>query len=413
MGILSILRQRHLTILWIGQLLSALGDQFYMAAVIWLAVQIGGSAGGTVIAAGTASRFVFGLLGGVCADRWDRRKTMMMADVVRGAAVMTIPLVARAGDPMLWHLALVAVVIGAADSLFNPALQASLPALVDDKQALKTMVVVLSMTRRLAKAAGPAMFGALAALLPITTFFTLDTISFAVSAIAILMLGTRFQWTPEPQETNQKGITGIVGEIKGAIAAILHHKPLSLGLATFGLGLAFWSAGFMVGIPLLVDQVLHADAEVYGFIAAAYGLGNVASNIVIGSMKIERRVFVMFSGWIVLGAGFMVVAMADTVWIAMLGAFIGAFGGPMNDILLVVNIQTEMPGNQIGKVFSLYMLLASVGTSVGLLLAGPLFVVVSVPVGIAITAVGMVACGMVGVLRFGLVEPQVQQRAGI
>ena len=407
MGFLKTLRQRHLAVLWLGQLLSALGDQFYMTAVVWLAIKVGGSAGGVVIAAGTTSRFVFGLLGGVYADRWNRRRTMITTDIVRGLAILTIPIITQSNDPALWHLALVAVVIGAADSLFNPALQASLPVLVDDEQDLQSMIVLLSMTRRLAHAAGPAIFGTLAAIVPMTAFFTLDAVSFGISAVAILSLSVKFKWQPEPQERERNGLAGITSEIKGAVKAVRQHKPLSLGLVTFGLGMLFWSAGFTVGVPLIVDRVLHADATMFGFISSAYGLGNVISNVMIGNMKIKRRVLVLFAGWGVLGIGFIILAAAQNVWIAMLGAFIGAFGGPMNGIMLMLIIQTDMPSNQIGKVFSLYLLLANVGGSLGVLLAGPLFMMMSVPTGIALMGICMAACGVVGLIQFGMEEPEI------
>src|SRR5690349_15817125 len=105
MGFLRLLRQRHLALLWGGQVFSAIGDYLYEIAVVWIAVQVAGGGAGLVVGAGTVSRFVCGLLGGVFADRWDRRRTLIATDLLR-AGIVTVPLwLASVGRLELWHLA--------------------------------------------------------------------------------------------------------------------------------------------------------------------------------------------------------------------------------------------------------------------------------------------------------------------
>ena len=135
--ILSILKHRQVFLLWFGRLLSAFGDRFFDISIVWLSAQIIGSEAGFILAAGSISNFVAGLIGGVLADRWDRQKMMITIDIVRASSIMTLPLAAFLGEITLIHLAIAAAIEGALGSLFDPALQASLPLLIEDEQELK------------------------------------------------------------------------------------------------------------------------------------------------------------------------------------------------------------------------------------------------------------------------------------
>jgi len=154
-----VLRIRHLAILWLSQVLSAIGDFFYLIAVMWIAVKVAGSAAGIVAAAEAGSMLLFGLLGGVYADRWNRRTTMMAVDILRAIAVGILPVLALTGTLQLWHLVVVAVIVGSLGALFDPALQASLPALARNPQILQATNGLMDVTRRLARALGPAWPG--------------------------------------------------------------------------------------------------------------------------------------------------------------------------------------------------------------------------------------------------------------
>ncbi|HFC11795.1 MAG TPA: MFS transporter, partial [Anaerolineae bacterium] len=134
---LSILKKRHIRLLWLGQLLSAFGDRFFEIAVVWLSVQILGSEAGFVLAAGSVSRLIVGVLGGVYADRWHRQKTMIAVDILRTITILSLPVAALLGNITLVQLAVVAAIEGALSSIFDPALQASMPHLVEGAAELQ------------------------------------------------------------------------------------------------------------------------------------------------------------------------------------------------------------------------------------------------------------------------------------
>jgi MFS family permease len=392
-------------VLWVSQVLSAIGDDLYVIAVMWIAVKVAGGSAGLVAAAGTVATLTFGLLGGVYADRWDRQRTMAMVDLLRAAAVLALPVLAWRGALHLWHLGAVAVIVGGLGALFDPALQASIPALAPDRETLQATNGLMDMTRRLARAIGPSLAGALVAILPLSGFFVLDAVSFVISATAVLSLGRRFAWRPERSASHRGGIGGIVAEIAGAVRTVLAHRPLALAIGSLGLSNLAWGAAFTVGAPLLADRVLAGQVGAYGLIVGAYGVGNVIGNIVVGSMRVKRRLAMIFAGRIVLGAGFLIMGMARTLPVALVGSAVAAFGGPMGDIVLLTMIQHDLPANQIGKVYSLRMTIASAGVSLGAVAAAPLYATVPVGMGIMLCASVILVTGLVGLLRFGVSEP--------
>lgn len=405
MGFLRALRLPQIALLWSGQVLSAMGDYFYTIAVLWIAVKTSGSNAGFVASAETISMFVFGLLGGVYADRWNRRRIMVTVDLVRAVAVLLLPVLALSGRLQFWHLVAVAVVIGSLSALFDPALQASLQALTGgDTLALQATNGLMDITRRLARTLGPGMAGLLVAFLPLAHFFTLDAVSFAVSALTIFALGSRFAWQPTG-ESKGRGIRAVFQEAAGGLRLVGAHKPLLWSLLASTASNFVWSIAFVIGVPLLVAHSLGRSVGVYGLIVGAYGVGNVLSNLLIGSLNIKRRLLSIFLGKGILGLGFLLLAFSASVSMALFASALAAIGGPMGDIMILTILQTDLPADSIGKGYSLLMILASSGASLGLLVAVPFFSLVSVPLGIALFAFLLLGVSALGLLRFGIREP--------
>ena len=217
--VFEVLKQRHILLLWLGQLLSSFGDRFFEIAVVWLSVQIVGSEAGFVLAAGSIARLIVGLFGGVFADRWDRQKTMVIVDILRMLALLSLPIAAVIGDITLTHLAIVAVIAQGLSGLFDPALQASMPVLAIDSKTLQASNALLDVTSRMARIVAPGLAGLLVAVLPISQFFTLDAMTFGVSAIALLAIGRGFAWQPEADALPQvnRGVKSVFRDLWGAV----------------------------------------------------------------------------------------------------------------------------------------------------------------------------------------------------
>src|SRR5260370_37736734 len=104
----------------------------------------------------------------------------------------------------------------------------------------------------------------------------------------------------------------------------------------------------------------------------------------------------------VVGAGFLLMASATNLPFAMIGSALAALGGPMEDLMMLLMIQTELPATHVGKIYSLRMVLSSIGGSLGFVFAIPLFAHLSVPLTILLCAVLFIGTGLAGLVRFGI-----------
>ena len=127
---------RDFALYWTGRTISYLGDGIMVVALPWQVYELTDSpaAMGVIGAFQTASIFVFVLLGGVAADRFQRKKIIIAADLVRGAAAGVAGVLALAGSIELWHLAILVVVFGIAQGLAGPAFGSILPQLVPEDE---------------------------------------------------------------------------------------------------------------------------------------------------------------------------------------------------------------------------------------------------------------------------------------
>lgn len=401
----AVLKQPHLIGLWLSQIFSAIGDQLYSIAIIWIAVQTGGAAAGFVTAAGAISGLCLGLVGGVYADRWNRRTTMIAVDILRAATVLALGLIGHFTPLTLWHLGIASVIVSGLGSLFDPALAASLPALTEkDESSLQAMNALMQVNHRFARTIGPGLAGWLVAVTALHHFFTLDAFTFLVSAAAVFAIGGDFKWQPERRHTGVSGIAGIWHDICRGGSLVYQHEQLFWAFAMYVVANIAWSAGFMVGFPLWAKQLPGADVGTYAILVASYGVGSVSSNLVMGTVTSRRRMFFISISQIIFGIGFLIVAFAPNLPVACIGSCLAAIGGPTGDLMMMVMLQTDMPREDLGKVFSLRQFVMYLGGSIGLILAPALFQSLSPQLGLTVSAVIFALLGLVGLMKFGLCE---------
>jgi DHA3 family macrolide efflux protein-like MFS transporter len=401
---LSVLMQPKLAMLWLSQLLSAIGDHLFIIAITWLAVAEAGSSAAFVSAAGLMAGLVFGLFGGVYADRWNRRRTMITVDLLRALVVCALPVLALTHTLHLWHLIAIAVITEMLGSLFDPALQSELPLVCEDAGSLQAMNALMVSNHRFARIFGPGMTGLLLLVLPLPHFFTVDAISFAISALVLGRIGSRVITGDTRSVSSAQRTHSPLAGVRMAFARLWHHRSLRWAVFSLGLINMAWSAAFMMGLPLLAKESLHGGVTAYGLLSGAYGVGNVLSLLVSGGMAFRRRLKIMFVGQLILGIGFLIVAMSSGMALALVGTMVAAFGSPMGDLIMLTMIQTDFP-NDIGKIYSVRSFVGSMGLAVGLLAAVPLFRFFSPSFGIGLCALAIVATGTIGMFRLDGIQP--------
>jgi hypothetical protein len=334
---------------------------------------------------------------------------MLSVDLMRCGVVLTLPIASLLGPISIWHLATAATVLGGLSALFDPALQGSLPTIAQSAPTLQALNSLMDATRRLARIFGPGLAGVLLALMPIPQLFTADALTFAVSAYALMALRPHFPRPPGVVPSPADRSHHLFRDLREAGQLIFAHRPFLWCVIGSSLTALAWNAIFAVGLALLVHAMFNGSVGAFGWMVAAYGAGNVLSNLVISNLSIRRPALMYFLGEIVLGVGFLSLAFASSLPLALFSAGVAAIGGPMGDMPLLLTIQREFPGHHVGKIYSLRMIVSGIGASVGLMLAAPVFHIWSPRTGIALLALTMIAVGAVGTVRWGGSHQRVPQ----
>jgi MFS family permease len=179
------LSERPFRLLFFGRTLSAVGDAIVPVALTFAVLKLGTATDlGIVLGAGSATRVVFLIAGGVWADRLPRQLVMMGADVVRALAQAMIAVAFYAGEIRIWELAVASAVFGAASAFFNPASTGLLPSIVSAAR-LQEANALIGLTRGVTEVAGPAISGLVVAVFGYGLVFAIDAASFVASFVCL------------------------------------------------------------------------------------------------------------------------------------------------------------------------------------------------------------------------------------
>ena len=365
---LAPLRHRGFRLLTAGQLASNLGDASYAVALPWYVLATHGGAVllGTVLAAYGIPRTALLTVGGYACDRWGAQTVMMTADVTRAFAVAALAATAALGPASPAELIPIAVVLGAGEGFFLPGSFSVIPALLPGED-LQAGNALSSSGTQAATLVGPAIGGALVAFIGAASAFGLDAASFAVSAVTLAAI--RFSGHASPAAAGAAN-TAASGGIGGTADTAPDGKPSLLTLIrsqrVLAVILLVTVAGNLgsggeseVALPALAHGPLHAGAQGYGAIVAAFGGGALLGTIIAGQVSRLRRPAVTAS-LIFLGqaaAAATVPFLGATAGVAAAMAVLGITNGFGNVIMITV-FQRWAPPHLMGRLSGLLMLSA-------------------------------------------------------
>jgi MFS family permease len=355
------LRQRDFRLVFSGETISLLGDQFHFIALAWLVLQLTGSgvALGTVLMVAAIPRGVFMLLGGALSDRWSPRDLMLWSNVIRGLVVGIVAGLVLTGRAELWHLYILALIFGTVDALFYPAINTIVPMLVGER-LLPPANALMQSVQQLAGLVGPAAAGVLVAAVNTGPAFVIDAVSFGVAATALaLVVGGRRVPASARDGGDPPGERLLATIGSGIRYAFADPAVRALVLVTAAVNLGF-TGPISVGLPYLADT-RFGGAIAFGVMGSAFGAGALAGAIAAGSIRyVPRLGYVSLFIVAGLGAGLALLGSAPNVVVAVgIGAVIG-LGVGFTNVRLIAWLQGRTPEQYRGRVMSLLML-GSVG----------------------------------------------------
>jgi predicted MFS family arabinose efflux permease len=358
-----------------GQLASNVGNAFSAVALPWYVLRVHGGTVllGTVLAGYGVARVATLVPGGSAADRWRPWTVMMATDSAQAVLTGLLALVALTNRATLWELLPIAVAIGAANGMFTPGAFSVVPSLLPD-EALQAGNAVLNGGSQLAGLVGPAMGGAVVALVGPAAAFGLDGVSFVISVVSLAAILPRrpsaaTEASPDTQPTPATANQG--PNSPGAWQLVCHERVLQVLLLV--VLVANLGSGGLVGVafPALARGPFHLGADGFGALLACSAAGGLVGVLVAAHLGPGRRP-ALRACWLSL------VANALLALVPYLGGPVGAgvdlvIWAAVNTLAILVLItllQRWAPPASRGRVMSLF-LLASVGAyPVSVALAG-------------------------------------------
>lgn len=383
----ALLRRRDFRRTYLAVMISELGDAFQYIALMWIALEAGGPLGVIAVRlADSLPALVFGFHGGVVADRLDRKRTMVIADLARAAILVPIAIVGLAGDIPL--LALVAAAFGltAATSYFVPAYGAIIPALVGRENVQQANGLVRATGDALG-VAGWALAAVLLAFVPLPAFFALNAASFVLSALLLAGVHVR-RGAAQPERPR----------IREGFTALRRLPMLAGAVGVLAVAVTISSGTWIVGVPELVRSELGRGAATFSLVAAGYALGSVTAGLALARVHVRRKAEGSLFAWCAYLPGYLLFAMAESVGIAVAAGIFVGLGQGAAWVLANSAAQEQVPDRYLGRVMSLIALAHRGGHATGLLLVAPLFAFVDARAVFAAAAVAIPLTALVGLL---------------
>jgi MFS family permease len=192
----ALLRRADFRRLYVAVAASELGDSLHYIALMWFALDAAGPLGVVAVRlADSIPAIVFGLHGGLAADRWSRKRLMIGSDLVRGAVLVPVAVAGIAGSLPLWGLVAASFVLEASTSYFAPAYGATIPTLVDRANVQRANALVQATAQALS-IGGWALAAAFLTFMPVSVFFAANAASFLVSAALIARIRQGYEHDP-------------------------------------------------------------------------------------------------------------------------------------------------------------------------------------------------------------------------
>lgn len=393
-GALGLLRRPDFRLLYSAVAASELGDSLQYIALMWFALDAGGPLGVVAVRlADSVPSLIFGLHGGLAADRWSRKRLMVGADLVRGVVLVPVAIAGLAGSLPLWGLVVAAAVLATATSYFTPAYGATIPTLVDRENVQRANALVESTVQALS-IGGWAVAAALLTFIPVSVFFAVNAASFFVSAT--LIAGLRHGEERDPHAAPPR--------IREGFAALRPHPILAAGVIALGVAVTITAGTWIGGVPTLVRDTLHHGPGGFSIVMTGYAAGAIVSGLVLARLPVRRKARASMLAWLMYLPGYGLLALATSLPLAVAGAFFAAMGQSTSVVLLNSAAQEEIPDRLLGRVLGLISLTHRGAHATGLILVSPLFVFVAPravfgAAAIAVPLVGLVALATASAAR--------------
>jgi MFS family permease len=377
---------RDFRVQWIGACTSSIGTWMQMVAQNWLVTSLTHSPFflGFDAFLQQLPIILFSLIGGVFADRYDRRRTLIASQVVQMSTSGMLALLMFLHVVQIWHILVLSFITGCAQSFGGPAYQSLIPSLVDKKD-LPNAVALNSIQFNVARVLGPLAFG-----LTLSEFgkwgysepqamnaaFLLNSLSFLVVINTLMMLHVKHI---PPATSGRMG-----DELRTGLSYVRHHDSLA-ALIVLAAATTFLGFAVLTFLPIFAEKIFHEGAGTYSHLMAFSGAGSIVGALIVAWLGKFPKM-----GWTALlvqaAYGVLIVAFAlsRVLWVSEVLLFFT--GATLMVVFSTVTslVQLIAPNEMRGRVMSIYMIAFRGGMPLGSLVSGYLATYLGAPLVIGI-----------------------------
>jgi MFS family permease len=354
---------RDFRVLWFGALASTIGTWMQKVAQSWLVFDLTNSSFylGLDDFLGQLPILLFTLVGGVIADRHDRKRLLIGSQFVQMATAFVLAALVFQGRVNVFHILALSFTAGLAQAFGGPAYQALIPSLVNKKD-LPNAIALNSTQFNLARIFGPLAAGVTMAALGATGCFTLNGVSFLIVIVALMSLSV----THTPPVNRQP----LLDELKGGITYV-RSEPTIIALTVLASMTTFLGLPLLTFLPIFAREIFHGDIGRYSWMMAFSGMGAVAGALVIawlGRFQHMGRALLLVQ--LVFGALIAAFALSRIYWLSNVLLFLSGGALLMVFSMTASLVQLIVPDRLRGRVMSIYMVAFRGGMPLGSLAAG-------------------------------------------
>jgi MFS family permease len=348
-SLLAPLGVRNFRLLWIGQSLSMVGDQFKFVALSWLVLSLTGRSGalGSVLMLQAIPRSILMIFGGVASDRLHPRTVMLASDLLRALVVATFAVLVATNVIAMPHVYALALIFGLVHAFFMPAATSITPDLVP-AELLRPANAVNQITMQVVMALSPAAAGFVIARAGTAAAFGVDAASFVISAafLGALALAPRDRSVARPSALRDF-LDGL---------AYLKQQRLLRYMIVMASVFFFGQAGATyVGVPVLVKGPLDAGPGGLGILFSASGVGALLGGAIGGMVHVRRRGLIGGALIIAMGCVIAGIALTRTLWAAAVLLFFAGAAMSWVGITYMTVIQQTTDRAFMGRVMGMLM----------------------------------------------------------
>jgi MFS family permease len=359
------LTYRDFRLVWTGAFVSTIGTWMQQVAQSWLMLTLAGASSAFYLGLdsflGQAPILLLTLVGGVIADRLDRRHVLMGSQVVQMSTAFALTALVYTGHIRIWHVLALSVITGVAQAFGGPAHHSLMPSLVD-KEHLPNAIAFNAIQFNLARVIGPLLAGAALTAFGMVACFGLNGLSFVAVIIALLMLHAR-----PPAATTGRSIKE---EMKGGFAYV-RSNPSMVGLATLGFMGTFLGSPLLTFLPVFAKDVLGGDVAQYTRLMSWAGAGAVAGALGVAWLgKFQHMGRAVLALQVAMGVVIILFANTRLPLANALLLFTGGACMVMVFATLQSLVQLRAPNELRGRVMSIYMMAFRGGMPLGSLVGG-------------------------------------------